>query len=79
MQLTDWFDRCIKPLHVGVYEVRPKPNGKQIVRWFSYWTGKHWCYTARTPDEAHAERHTKSDEANRRGGFEWRGVRRKKI
>jgi hypothetical protein len=79
MPFTDWFDREVPPLHIGVYEVRRKPNGKQIVRWFAYWTGKHWSVTAQTPDKAYACRHKPSKEALRDGGFQWRGVRRKKF
>ncbi|WP_157677863.1 hypothetical protein [Burkholderia ubonensis] len=79
MQLTHWFDRSITPLHIGVYEVRRKPNGKQLVRWFAYWTGKHWACTPPTVDEAFAARESPSYEAPRIGGFEWRGIRRKKF
>lgn len=78
-EFTDWFDKSVTPLHVGVYEVLHKPNGAPLFRWFSYWTGKHWCYTAQTPENADACRHMPSREARRQGGFKWRGVVRKKF
>lgn len=76
-EFTDWFDKSIKPLHIGAYEVRRKYSG--IIRLFSWWTGKRWSYTAQTPDGAESCRHRRSEEAEREGGFEWRGLRRKKI
>jgi hypothetical protein len=78
-EFTVWFDKSTKPIHIGVYEVRRKPNGKTIFRLFSYWTGKRWSYTAQTPRGAESCKHKPSREAEREGGFEWRGLRRKKI
>jgi hypothetical protein len=71
--LSDWFPREITPVHVGVYEVRVKANGK-IVRWFSYWTGQYWALSALTIAEAAWLYATPSDAAEHAGGFEWRGL-----
>jgi hypothetical protein len=71
--LSDWFPREITPVHVGVYEVRVKANGK-IVRWFSCWTGKHWGLSDQTPRAAWVHCDMPSDAAAHAGGFEWRGL-----
>jgi hypothetical protein len=70
---SDWFPREVKPVHIGVYEVRVKANGK-IVRWFSYWNGLYWCLSASTPESASKFTMTHSDAAEHAGGFEWRGL-----
>jgi hypothetical protein len=73
--VSDWFPKHVTPVHIGAYEVRKKPNGsKQVGRWFSYWTGEHWGFTAQTPDGAESCKHKVSKEAQRDGGFEWRGL-----
>jgi hypothetical protein len=74
---SDWFAKSIKPKHVGAYEVRRPPNGRQVVRWFSWWDGKKWGFTAQTPAGAELCKHKVSREALRIGGFEWRGKTRR--
>lgn len=73
--MEDWHDKAIKPTRVGVYQVRRKPNGKQLVRWYSWWDGKRWCATAQTPEGAESCKNKVSMEALRSGGFEWRGIK----
>jgi hypothetical protein len=73
-KLSDWFPKEIKPRHIGAYEVRRKPNGHQLAKWFSWWTGTRWSMTAQTPEGAESCKHTRSAEADRDGGFEWRGI-----
>jgi hypothetical protein len=70
--LTDWFDRSTTPVHVGVYEVRV---AQRMTRWFSYWNGEFWGFTSQTPFAAALYRWLPSDEAQRDGGFEWRGLK----
>jgi|APGre2960657373_1045057.scaffolds.fasta_scaffold136004_1 hypothetical protein len=36
MKLTPWFPANVKPVRVGVYEVRMKAP------WYRYWDGVHW-------------------------------------
>jgi hypothetical protein len=72
-ELTEWFPRAITPVHIGVYEVRIKPNGK-LSKWFSWWNGWYWCLSAQTPGEAEHWKGTRSDAAEHAGGFEWRGI-----
>jgi hypothetical protein len=74
--LSEWHPREITPVHVGVYEVRVKANGK-IVRWFSYWDGRRWSLSASTPEQASIYMYTRSDAAEHAGGFEWRGLKEK--
>jgi hypothetical protein len=73
-ELTDWFERSTKPHHIGAYQVRTKPNGKQIVVWYSWWTGRRWSRTAQTPRGAESCQHLASVVAALAGGFEWRGL-----
>jgi len=73
-ELTAWHEKELKPAYIGVYEVRRKPNGKQLVRWFAFWSGEKWSFTATTPAGAAAVRDQISSEAERAGGFEWRGL-----
>jgi hypothetical protein len=73
---SDWFPREVKPVHIGVYEVRVKANGK-IVRWYSYWNGTFWGMSSNTPGAANVLRETPSDAAAHAGGFEWRGLKEK--
>jgi hypothetical protein len=72
--LTEWFDRTTKPHHIGAYQVRVKPNGKQLVVWYSWWTGKRWSKTAQTPHGAESCKDHRSNVAIQSGGFEWRGL-----
>jgi hypothetical protein len=73
-KLTDWFDRRTKPVHIGVYQVRVKPNGKQIVVWYSWWNGERWSVTTQTPQEAASVKEHASIVAVQKGAFEWRGL-----
>lgn len=72
-EFSVWFPKSIKPARVGAYEVRRKPNGQQVVRWYAWWNGKFWGLTAQTPEGARSCKDKPSMEARRGGGFEWRG------
>jgi hypothetical protein len=72
--LSDWFPKDVTPVHVGAYQVRREPNGHQFAVWFSWWNGERWSLTAQTAERAELLRLTRSYEADRDGGFEWRGI-----
>ena len=46
-KLTPWFPGDVKPAHIGVYE---RPIGS--VTRYSYWDGKTWRCSGRTPELA---------------------------
>lgn len=49
MKLTPWFDRKKRPVHTGVYKVRPP---RWIEGVYAYWNGKWWGDCAYTPQWA---------------------------
>lgn len=42
MKLTEWHDKGVKPVHVGVYEVRDAANSDYTA--YAYWDGKKFCF-----------------------------------
>lgn len=42
LMLTDWFPPDVKPVRVGLYEVKPWPN--KIEKVYSYWNGRQWGF-----------------------------------
>lgn len=43
MKLTKWFPASIKPVHVGVYEIKPRLSS--MPQLFKHWDGKKWGFT----------------------------------
>lgn len=37
MEMTEWFDEDIKPVHIGIYEV-------YVSGYYSYWNGEVWSF-----------------------------------
>ena len=51
MKLTPWFPETVKPMRVGVYQV--KLDWFNPRDWYAYWNGKRFCYRSSTgPDDA---------------------------
>jgi len=64
-EMTDWFPADLKPVHIGVYEVRYFPYGK-----YCLWDGKKWSWTNTTVNKAY--KFTSSEGANQ--NKIWRGI-----
>ncbi len=52
--VTEWFPADIKPVRVGVYQI--KDGFMDEVDWYSYWNGLEWRYAGYTPKEAYQDR-----------------------
>ena len=46
-KMTDWFPPHIKPVNVGVYEVKFTPKGKYESYMYAAWNGQQWSRVAR--------------------------------
>jgi hypothetical protein len=51
MKLTPWFSAKVKPVRVGVYEIRMYC----LPRWYRRWSGKCWYAGSSSVDEAAKE------------------------
>jgi len=81
---TGWFPPSIKPVHVGVYEVKPYPE--MLLRAaFAHWNGSYWSATAvltpredtqSTIDRANELRNIEGDWAK---DCHWRGLSEKPV
>ena len=47
MKRTKWFPSHIKPVHIGVYEVKDA-----YPPWYRYWNGRNWFVGGNTPTMA---------------------------
>jgi hypothetical protein len=65
MKLTPWFPADVKPVRVGVYEVRMKAP------WYRYWDGVHWHAGHCTPKLACPLSHMPLEETP---SEPWRGL-----
>lgn len=70
MKLTPWFDRKKRPVHIGVYKVRP-PRWIEDV--YAYWNGKWWGDCAYHPQWAERYK-TRRNDIQR---MKWRGLAKK--
>lgn len=43
MKLTPWFQKNVKPVHVGVYEV-DRTHANKISAWYAYWNGEKFMF-----------------------------------
>lgn len=41
MKKTDWFPHQIKPIRVGVYQIKNPITGEPV---YAHWGGKYWGY-----------------------------------
>jgi len=71
LMLTDWFPPHVKPVRVGVYEIR---LGICKYEWYSYWDGSRWCYTCINVNDAFNSREAKTTLPQKQ---HWRGLAEK--
>ena len=72
-QMTDWFPKQVKPVRVGVYQVRADKQDKD--KCFSYWDGTHWGYFCWSIEQAIQQGSEKSLIATQ--NKQWRGFTEK--
>jgi hypothetical protein len=66
LQLTDWFDDSIKPIHIGVYEVS---HGFPLqMRIFANWNGTYWT----SATDSISKSYLNSENSQR--SWIWRGI-----
>lgn len=49
MKLTPWFPNSIKPVRVGVYEIRGVAGVSKTERVYRCWNGRMWGYAEYIP------------------------------
>lgn len=43
MNMTDWFQGCVNPVHIGLYEQGTVTvSGNTVGGLYSFWNGKFW-------------------------------------
>ncbi len=70
MNLTDWFPKNVKPIHVGVYRTDASYTGMKT---YQHWNGTFWGMFAPTPAVANRYKDTPSMHSRPR----WCGLKEK--
>lgn len=70
--LTGWFKPEIKPVHIGVYQIKDGTFDED--EWYSFWDGFKWCYTTRSVNAAFDDRLLRTDLNQKQ---HWRGLAKK--
>jgi hypothetical protein len=73
-KMTPWFPPHIKPVNIGVYEVKFTPKGLYGSYFYAMWNGKRWSRVA-TYEEM-ARFHSNFDALQ---GKYWRGFKEKQT
>jgi hypothetical protein len=66
-EMTDWFPIDVKPVHIGVYEVKGFSTGK-----YCLWNGKSWAWCQSTVRYAYKYASTKNASQLKN----WRGIKK---
>ena len=69
--MTDWFPPDVKPVHVGVYEIKLSEYNFEV---YSYWDGSRWCFACINVDDAFSLKHRETKLFQKRY---WRGLAKK--
>jgi hypothetical protein len=56
MTLTKWFPTDVKPVHIGVYEIKFHLYEDQWDQGYAYWNGKEWSNNRHTVKWAYINR-----------------------